>query len=108
MICSYSKISLCYITQRGKDGEAAATASRTRAADSRQRDWRRDMYERFEDLPLSMSPKQYAEFTGENLNSVRRKLQKGDIPGDKNGGKWTIFRDVAFPNAARRAAGHGN
>ena len=59
------------------------------------------MYEKFEDLPLFMTPKQYAEFTGENLNSVRRKLQNGDIPGDKNGGKWTICRDVAFRVAAQ-------
>lgn len=66
-----------------------------------------EKFERFEDLPLFMSPKQYAEFTGENLNSVRRKLQEGSIPGDKNGGKWTICRDVAFPNTARKAAAHG-
>lgn len=58
------------------------------------------MYEKFEDLPLFMTPKQYAEFTGENLNSVRRKLQEGSIPGDKNGGKWTICRDAAFRVAA--------
>ena len=65
------------------------------------------MYERFEDLPLFMTPKQYAEFTGENLNSVRRKLQEGTIPGDKKGGKWTICRDVAFRNAAAGVRSNG-
>ena len=65
------------------------------------------MYERFVDLPLFMTPKQYAEFTGENLNSVRRKLNEGTIPGDKRGGKWTICRDAAFPNATREVTRHG-
>ena len=65
------------------------------------------MYERFEDLPLFMSPKQYAEFTGEHINTVRRKRQEGTIPGDKKGGTWVICRDAAFPNAVREVIGHG-
>lgn len=63
---------------------------------------------RFEDLPLFLSPKQYAQFTGEHLNTVYKKLADGDIPGDKHGGTWSISRDAAFPNATRQVLGHGN
>ena len=65
------------------------------------------MYEKFEDLPLFMSPKQYAEFTGEHVNTVRSKLHAGIIPGDKRGGTWVICRDAVFPNAKREVIGDG-
>ena len=55
------------------------------------------MYENFEDLPLFMTPKQYAEVTGEHVNTVRAKLNAGTIPGDKQGGTWVICRDAVFP-----------
>ena len=55
---------------------------------------------RFEDLPLFLSPKEYAELTGEHVNTVYKKLDRGEIPGDKRGGKWVICRDLAFPNTA--------
>ena len=66
------------------------------------------MYEKFEDLPLFMSPKQYAEFTGEHVNTVRAKLHAGVIPGDKRGGTWVICRDAAWPNTTREVIGDGN
>ena len=66
------------------------------------------MYKRFEDLPLFMSAKQYAQCTGENVNTVRLKLREGIIPGDKQGGTWVICRDAVFPNASREVIGDGN
>lgn len=60
---------------------------------------------RFEDLPLFMSPKEYAEFTGEHINTVYKKLVDGVIPGDKQGGTWVICRDAAFPNTTREVIG---
>ena len=62
---------------------------------------------KFEDLPLFLSPKEYAEFTGEHLNTVYKKLNNGEIPGDKKGGTWTICRDAAWPNATREVIGNG-
>lgn len=60
---------------------------------------------RFEDLPLFLSPKEYAELTGEHVNTVYKKLVNGELPGDKRGGKWVICRDLAFPNTARGVIG---
>lgn len=60
---------------------------------------------RFEDVPLFLSPKEYARLTGEHVNTVYKKLLKGEIPGDKRGGKWVICRDAAFPNASREVIG---
>ena len=57
------------------------------------------MGNRFEELPMFMTPRQLAEVTGEHVNSVRRGITEGRIPADKVNGRWRISRDKVFPNA---------
>ena len=68
----------------------------------------KERLQKFEDMPLFMSAKQYAEITGVHLNTVYKKLSDGTIPDDKSGGTWTICRDAVFPNATREVIGNGN
>ena len=57
------------------------------------------MGNKFDDLPLFLTPQQLAQVTGEHVNSIRRGIKNGRIPADKFNGKWLISRDAVFPNA---------
>ena len=57
------------------------------------------MGNKFDELPMFMTPRQLAEVTGEHVNSVRRGITEGRIPADKVNGRWRISRDKVFPNA---------
>lgn len=57
------------------------------------------MGNKFEDLPLFLTPQQLAQVTGEHVNSIRRGISEGRIPADKVNGRWRICRDKVFPNA---------
>ena len=61
------------------------------------------MGNKFDDLPLFLTPQQLAQVTGEHVNSIRRGILEGRIPADKVNGRWRICRDKVFPNA-----GNGN
>lgn len=62
------------------------------------------MGNRFDELPMFMTPRQLAEVTGEHVNSVRRGIAEGRIPADKVNGRWRISRDKVFPNAGNGEA----
>ncbi len=57
------------------------------------------MGNKFEDLPLFLTPLQLAQVTGEHVNSIRRGIAEGRIPADKVNGRWRICRDAVFANA---------
>ena len=52
----------------------------------------------YKDIPLFMTPKELADYTGEHVVSVRRGIAEGRIPADKINGRWRICRDAVFPN----------
>ena len=57
------------------------------------------MGNKFEELPLFLTPQQLADVTGEHVNSIRRGITEGRIPADKVNGRWRICRDAVFANA---------
>lgn len=57
------------------------------------------MGNKFDDLPLFLTPQQLADVTGEHVNSIRRGITEGRIPADKVNGRWRICRDAVFANA---------
>ncbi len=57
------------------------------------------MGNRFEELPLFLTPQELADVTGEHVNSIRRGILEGRIPADKVNGRWRICRDTVFANA---------
>ena len=65
--------------------------------------------ERFEDLPMFLTPEQVAECTGMHVKSVRRCLNNGTIPGKKLGNRWCVYKyvlldeswEAVFANGAR-------
>lgn len=59
------------------------------------------MGNKFEDLPLSLTPLQLAQVTGEHVNSIRRGITEGRIPADKVNGQRRICRDKIFPNTCK-------
>ncbi len=61
--------------------------------------------ERFDELPLFITPQQLAALTGEHVGSITRGIREGRIPADKVNGRWRICRDAVFPNARRCADG---
>ena len=61
----------------------------------------------YEDIPLFMTTKQLAEYTGEHIGSIRRGIRDGRIPADKVNGRWRICRDAIFPNAKDATAEYG-
>ena len=63
------------------------------------------MGNKFEELPMFMTPRQLAEVTGEHVTSVRRGITEGRIPADKVNGRWRISRDKVFPNAGGNDGG---
>ena len=58
----------------------------------------RTMVNKFDDLPLFLTPQQLAQVTGEHVNSIRRGILEGRIPADKVNGCWRICRDAVFAN----------
>lgn len=62
------------------------------------------MGERFDDLPLFLSPQQLADVVGEHVNSIRRGITEGRIPADKINGRWQICRDAVFARAKEGVA----
>ena len=66
------------------------------------------MGNKLDDLPLSLTPMQLAQVTGEHVNSIRRGISEGRIPADKVNGRWRICRDEVFPNACGGEAHDGN
>lgn len=56
------------------------------------------MGNKFEELPLFLTPQQLADVTGEHVNSIRRGISEGRIPADKVNGRWRICRDAIFAN----------
>ena len=56
------------------------------------------MGNKFEELPLFLTPQQLADVTGEHVNSIRRGITEGRIPADKVNGRWRICRDAIFAN----------
>jgi hypothetical protein len=65
------------------------------------------MGNKFEELPLFLTPQQLADVTGEHVNSIRRGITEGRIPADKVNGRWRICRDKVFPNACAREGAEG-
>lgn len=59
----------------------------------------------YKDLPLFMTPQQYADAIGMNVGSVRRAISKGLIPAEKCGGEYRICRSVVFPKTEQILAG---
>ncbi len=57
------------------------------------------MGNKFDDLPLFLTPQELAEVTGEHVNSIRRGILEGRIPADKVNGRWHVCRDAIFANA---------
>ncbi|WP_165043059.1 helix-turn-helix domain-containing protein [Adlercreutzia sp. ZJ138] len=57
------------------------------------------MGNKFEELPLFLTPQQLAHLTGEHVNSIRRGITEGRIPADKVNGRWRICRDAVFARA---------
>ena len=55
--------------------------------------------EKFEDLPMFLSPEQVAECTGMHVKSVRRCLNNGTIPGKKVGNRWCVYKYVLFDSS---------
>lgn len=62
------------------------------------------MGNKFEDLPIFLTPTQLAELTGEHVGSIRRGIQEGRIPADKINGRWLIHRDTVFANTRKELA----
>ncbi len=58
------------------------------------------MLQTFEEIPVLLTPDQFAAITGRNADAVRRSIREGAIPADKVSGGWLISRDVVFKNAA--------
>lgn len=54
----------------------------------------------FEDIPMFLTPEQFAELTGRNVDNVRRNVRAGNIPADRVNRKYLIYRDAVFSNAA--------
>ncbi len=54
----------------------------------------------FEEIPVLLTPDQFAALTGRNADSVRRSIREGSIPADKVSNGWLISRDAVFKNAA--------
>lgn len=48
----------------------------------------------FENIPLFMTPQQFAKITGEHVGSIRRGIVEGRIPADKVNGRWRILRSL--------------
>lgn len=65
------------------------------------------MFDRYEDIPLFMTPKELARYTGEHEVSVRRGIAAGRIPADKVNGRWRICRDVVFKNTSEGVGDEG-
>lgn len=63
------------------------------------------MRQEYQDLPLFMKVRQYADATGMNVGSVRRAIAKGLIPAEKCGGEYRICRSVVFPNTEQTLIG---
>lgn len=59
----------------------------------------------YEDLPLFMTVREYAEATGMHVGSVRRAIAKNLIPAEKCGGEYRICRSVVFPNTEQALVG---
>lgn len=51
------------------------------------------MGNKFEDLPLFLTPQQLAQVTGEHVNSIRCGITESRIPADKVNGRWRICHD---------------
>ena len=47
-------------------------------------------------LPPLISTKKYAELTGENEQSIRRRCKAGTIPAIKNGRCWLISSELTM------------
>lgn len=56
------------------------------------------MGNKFEELPLFLTPQQLADVTSEHVNSMRRGITEGRIPADKVNGRWRICRNAIFAN----------
>ena len=63
--------------------------------------------DRFEDLPMFLTPEQVAEITNVHVKSIRRSLKNGALPGDKIGNKWVIYKYVVFGNTWKAVFGDG-
>lgn len=63
--------------------------------------------ERFEDLPMFLTPEQVAECTGMHVKSVRRCLANGTIPGKKLGSQWRIYKYDLVDGKFEEAIGDG-
>ena len=63
--------------------------------------------ERFEDLPMFLSPEQVSDCTGIHVKSIRRCLANGTLPGDKVGLQWRIYKNILFSNTWKAVFGDG-
>ncbi len=54
----------------------------------------------FDEIPLFLTPDQFAAITGRNADAVRRSIREGAIPADKVSNGWLISRDAVFKTAA--------
>lgn len=61
--------------------------------------------DKFEDLPMFLTPEQVAECTGIHVKSIRRCLNSGTVPGDKVGNKWVIYKHILFGNTWKAVIG---
>ena len=82
-------------------GKRCSTDRTVTAAGEFRTEARKDdiMGNRFDDLPLFLTPLELAQVTGEHVNSIRRGILEGRIPADKVNGRWRICRDAVFANA---------
>ena len=63
--------------------------------------------EKFEDLPMFLSPEQVAECTGMHVKSVRRCLNSGTIPGKKVGSQWRVYKYYLIDESRGEALSDG-
>ncbi|MBQ3329418.1 MAG: helix-turn-helix domain-containing protein [Eggerthellaceae bacterium] len=63
--------------------------------------------EKFEDLPMFLSPEPVAECTGMHVKSVRRCLINGTIPGRKLGSQWRVYKFDLLDESQKAVYGNG-
>ena len=63
--------------------------------------------EQFANLPMFLTIKQAAHYTGKHEGSIRRDIDTGALPADKVGGKLLICKEIMFPNTTKALIGNG-
>lgn len=63
--------------------------------------------EKFREIPLFMTIKEAAHYSGKHEGSIRRDIETGALAADRVGGKLLICKETMFPNTFKALMGNG-